>query len=129
MNKFKEKLAQLLENEKNKGKHFVESTSKEREINESIELIMAFYDSDRTLTEPEKQKLLALEEEKIHDITILNLLLCVAKQCIRTGIIDVDTYIKSITPPQIKTSLGNSIGEDFAKAPEKQEQRGIEDER
>ena len=128
MNKFKEKLAQLLENEKNKGKHFVESTSKEREINESIELIMAFYDSDRTLTEPEKQKLLALEEVN-REHRILNILLCVAKQCIRTGIIDVDTYIKSITPPQIKTSLGNSIGEDFAKAPEKQEQRGIEDER
>lgn len=103
MNEFKEK---------NK---VIQLTEEERKRNESIDLIISFYNGD--LSPEEEKKILEIDKE-ILPSPMYYTLFCLAKEYIETGKVSEETYIKCMQTKKQKVIL-EEVPEKWQKAPEK----------
>ena len=112
----KEDLEQGRTLETTKRKKEIILTEKEKERNENINLILSFY--NRELSDQEKEKLLAIDVETLPNHMFYTLF-CMAKDYMKTGEFNKETFIKCVKPIPKKTSLGGAVPEKWQKAPEK----------
>ncbi len=94
-------------------------TEEEKEKNEIIALIFSALNKQE-LTKEEQEKLLATEGEILHS-GMLEILLNMAKESIKTGELKQENYEKYVIQVQKKVSLGLAVGEEWERDPKKAE--------
>ena len=99
--------------EKYKTNFFTEEEKKKSEI---INLIIAVLNG-RQLTKEQEEKLLETDEKQLTSIQYI--LWCMAEERVKTGTITKENFEKYTTGERKRISLGQAIGEEWEKEPEK----------